>query len=551
MGSTFDRRALLAGSAATAAGIAGASALDLDWASLAGAAGSSRRNNGISKAKPKRGGTLIIGTDAEEVGFDPTQGHFDEIGVMYARTVFDPLTIVTRKGGWEPYLAQSVTPNHNLTSWTITLRPNLMFHDGTPCNGAALLTNMVAQSKSLLVGIVLTPLLVSIVQTGPLSVTLNFKSPWAPFPYWLSGSIGGQIAYVAAPSMLANKNGTSHPVGTGPFVFSRWTPNVEFVATANPHYWRPGLPYLSQITFKPIPDENARAEALRSKTIDLMVTDTPQVFAQFKTNKSFSYIDDTNPVGEPDQGFVMLNVSAPPFNNPTVRRAMAMSINRQEYIKVVDINQETVNNGLFAPGTPDYATTAYPKFNPGQAKQLVAQVARSTGQPVAFSLGGTTGPGSIRQQLYLQQAFQAVGFKVTNQTVLQNDIINIALSGKYQALAWRQFVNVDPDVNYVFWSTTTVSSGIPLNFARNSDPKLEAALQLGRSSTDPAVRRKAYQTVSQRLAIDLPYIWLDQGVWAFIGQTNVQDFNNPTTPKGTPALGQIGGSIWPTQIWRS
>ncbi|HVB92008.1 MAG TPA: ABC transporter substrate-binding protein [Acidimicrobiales bacterium] len=549
MGSTFDRRTLLAGGAVAAAGFAGASALD--WGSFAGAAASGSGRNGISKAKPKRGGHLIMGVDAEEVGFDPTQGHFDEVGVMYARTVFDPLTIVTANGGWAPYLAQSVTPNANLTSWTITLRPNVLFHDGTPCNGAALLTNMQAQAKSLLVGIVLTPILVSMSQTGPLAVTLNFKTPWAPFPYWLAGSIGGQIAYVAAPSMLANKNGTSHPVGTGPFVFSEWVPNSHFTATANPHYWRPGLPYLNQITFKPIPDENARAEALKTKTIHLMHTDTPQVFAQFRGDRSFSYIDDSNPVGEPDMSFVMLNCQAPPFNNPAVRRAAAMAIDRKQYTKVVDINQEKVANGLFAPGTPNYSNTAYPKFNQGAAKHLVAQVARSTGAPVAFTLGGTTGPGSIRQQEYLQQAFQAVGFKVTNQTVLQNDIINTALAGKYQALAWRQFVNVDPDLNYVFWSTTTVSSGIPLNFARNSDPKIEAALQLGRTSTNRSVRRKAYQTVNQRMGIDLPYLWLDQGVWSFIGLPNVQNFNNPTTPGGGAALGQIGGSIWPTQIWLS
>ena len=71
------------------------------------------------------------------------------------------------------------------------------------------------------------------------------------------GSIGGQIAYVAAPSMLAGQNGsTSNPVGTGPFVFKEWVPNDHFTATANPNYWRAGLPYLDQITFKPILDEH-------------------------------------------------------------------------------------------------------------------------------------------------------------------------------------------------------------------------------------------------------------------------------------------------------
>ena len=58
-------------------------------------------------------------------------------------------------------------------------------------------------------------------------------------------------------------------------------------------------------------------------------------------------------------------------------------------------------------------------------------------------------------------------------------------------------------------------------------------------------------TVNKRLALDLPYLWLDRKVWAVIGRPTVQNFNNPTTPQGQPAFGMIGGSIWPTQIWIS
>ena len=139
MVSKFDRRSLLAGGAAAAAGFAGASAMGLGWDGIAGAVTNGPGRNGVSKATPKKGGSLTFGVDAEEQGFDPTQARFDEVGVMYARTVFDPLTIVTASGGWAPYLAESVVPNSSYTSWTVTLRPNVVFHDGTPCNGACLL----------------------------------------------------------------------------------------------------------------------------------------------------------------------------------------------------------------------------------------------------------------------------------------------------------------------------------------------------------------------------------------------------------------------------
>src|SRR5581483_8012494 len=486
-----------------------------------------------------------------EQGFDPTQARFDEVGVMYARTVFDPLTIVTANGGWKPYLAQSVTSNADYTAWTITLRPNVLFHDGTACDGAALVTNLKAQAKSLLTGIVINPTLVSIVQSGPLAATITFESPWAPFPFYLAGGIGGQIAYVVAPSMLANKNGTNQPVGTGPFVFKEWIPNDHFTATANPHYWRPGLPYLSEITFKPIPDEQARASALKSGTIDIMITDTPQVITQFRGNKNWSYNDDSVHVaGEPDMNCIQLNCLAKPFNNPNVRRAAAMALNRKQYAKVIDDNVLPMSDGLFVKGSPYYAKTAFPGYNPSEAKRLIRQAEASEGGPISVTLGTTTSPAATRAQQYIQQAWQTVGFKVTNTTVLQNNLINDALAGKFEALEWRQFGAVDPDLNYIFWSTTTVSTGpLSINMAHNADPKIEAALQQGRSSTDPAVRAKAYKTVNSRLALDVPYIWTDRAVWAVVSKPSVQNWNNPTVPDGSKAFGVIGGSVWPTQIW--
>ena len=402
---------------------------------IAGAVTNGPGRNGVStKATPKKGGTLTFGVDAEEQGFDPTQAQFDEVGVMYARTVFDPLTIILTNGHWAPYLAQSVVPSSSYTAWTITLRPNLVFHDGTPCNGAALLTNLQAQSKSLLNGVVINPTLVSITQTGPLAVTITFKSPWVPFPYYLAGGIGGQIAYVVAPSMLRNPNGTAHPVGTGPFVFKEWIPNDHFTATANPHYWRKGMPYLSQITYKPIPDQNGRSEALQSGTIDLMVTDTTQIINQYRGNRNYSYIDDsTHVAGEPDMNCVQLNCLAAPFNNADVRRAAAMAINRRQYAQVIDEGVLPVSTGLFVPGSPYYSTTPYPAYNPSRAAALVKRV-EWTGHPISFTLGNTNGPVSVRQQAYLQQAWQSVGFQVKTAIIEQNAFINNALAGEYQAL---------------------------------------------------------------------------------------------------------------------
>ena len=69
-----------------------------------------------SRRRRRRRVARSFWVNAEESGFDPTQARYDEVGVMYARTVFDPLTIITASGGWAPYLAESVVPNSNYTT---------------------------------------------------------------------------------------------------------------------------------------------------------------------------------------------------------------------------------------------------------------------------------------------------------------------------------------------------------------------------------------------------------------------------------------------------
>ena len=66
---------------------------------------------------------------------------------------------------------------------------------------------------------------------------------------------------------------------------------------------------------------------------------------------------------------------------------------------------------------------------------------------------------------------------------------------------------MDPDLNYVWWSTQTVAPPLSLNMARNSDPRIQTALTAGRSTTEKADRIKAYQQVNQYLAQDLPYLF--------------------------------------------
>jgi peptide/nickel transport system substrate-binding protein len=544
MSNGFDRRGFLAGGMAVGAG-----AVLLGSTDWAGAATNGPRLNGVSLAKPKRGGELVFGIDTEEGGFDPTSARWDEGGFLYGRTVFDPIAIVTNKGKVQPYLAESIVPNADYTVWTITLRSNIKFHDGTALDADALHLNLSKQAASLLTGSAFRNMIQGTAVTGPLSVAVSMTRPWVPFPYYLAQP---QTAYVAAPSMLNSPTGTTHPVGTGPFVFDEWVPNSHFTATANPNYWRPGLPYLDRITFKPIIEPSARNEALETGTIDIMHTNSPAAILSFRGNKKYAYIDNSENnsiLGQPTINCLMMNTSKAPFNNPKLRTALAMASSARLYSKDIDLRVNAPVNGMFLPGSPYYTKTSYPTYDQKGATKLVKQIAKETGKPVSFTLTCTNDQEVLRAAQYVKEIYGDVGVTVNINEISQSALINNAIAGTYEAVTWRQFGAVDPDLNYVWWSTTTVAPPLSLNMARNSDPRIEAALLTGRTSSDSATRVKAYQKVNQFLGQDIPYIYTDRTTWAIVANPNVQNFVNATTPSGSKAYSFDEGVIWPAQIW--
>jgi ABC-type transport system substrate-binding protein len=351
--------------------------------------------------------------------------------------------------------------------------------------------------------------------------------------------------------MLAAANGgTANPVGTGPFVFQDWVPNSHFTATRNPHYWRSGYPYLDSITYKPIVNASARAQALETGTVDMIHTNDPDGILLFRGNKKYAYYDNSGQVvGQPTVQCVMLNTAAAPLNNKDLRTAMAKAVNREQYTKVILKGVNAPMNGLFIEGSEYYTKTAYPGYDPAGAASLVKKVQQETGKQPTFNLNSLSDPETLAAAEFLQQAWQTAGMKVNINIIAQATIINNALAGTYQATLWRQFGAVDPDLNYVWWTTQLATGPVALNMARNVDPRIQSALLAGRVTSNKADRVKDYQQINQYLAEDIPYIWLARDQWAVIANPKVQNFANPKTLSGAKAVAFDEGVFWPTQIW--
>jgi peptide/nickel transport system substrate-binding protein len=214
MADQLDRRTFLGrmgGIAAGAVALGGAGEL---LAACGGSATPTASSGKPATGAPRRGGSLTIGTEAEDNGFDPTQSAWDSTGYLYARCLYDALTVIAKDGSVQPYLAQSVTPSGDYTTWTIQVRPGIKFHNGTPLDGHAVLSNLEAQLGSALAAPALFGIK-SVSMTGPMTVTVTTNGPWVSFDLYLTSSLGTMLE----PNSLKTKSANLQPIGTGPFVF--------------------------------------------------------------------------------------------------------------------------------------------------------------------------------------------------------------------------------------------------------------------------------------------------------------------------------------------
>ncbi len=506
---------------------------------------------------PRSGGKVVYGLEAESDGWNPTQSRWAVSGTQVGLAIYDPLAAYDTDGAAQPYLAASFSPNADFTRWTVTLRPNVTFHDGTPLTADAVKQTFDRHLASGLTKPAVADL-ERVEVTDPLTATFVMRAPWAAFPATLTGEIG----MVVAPATLNDPQGARRPIGTGPFAFESWTPDQSLVTKRNPSYWQKDasgtqLPYLDAVEFRPIPDGQSRLYALKAGDISMMQTDKPQQIQQLREEARAGSLQLVEDHGESEEDFVMLNNASPPFDDPVARQAVAHATDRDQFNTVLNLDALEPADSVFTHRSKYYAPTPFPGYDLAEATRLTQQYQQQTGQPLAFTLTDCgTEAWNINETSLLKQQYEAAGMQVTVRTTEQSTCILDVVTGGYQAVIWRQFGSPDPDFDRVWWSSESAQpvGQVSLNMARLKDPQLDAALTKGRSTTDEATRKEAYATVQQRFAEDLAYIWLDHSLWVVGASNKVRGITNGPLPDGKASMplggpGGFGGVTRMTQTW--
>ncbi|WP_417273617.1 ABC transporter substrate-binding protein [Celeribacter halophilus] len=435
----------------------------------------------------------------EPQGLDPTVSSPVAAGQVTWQNVFEGLVAIDREGRVVPQLATEWTISDDGLTYTFTLRDDVTFQNGVPFDASTAKftlerilgedstngqkANYTAISK------------VEAVDATTLVLTLSSRN--SDLLYWL----GYPAAVMVEPSS-ADTNNTA-PVGTGPFKVEEWRKGDRVIMSAWDGYWGEA-PALESVTARFIKDPQAQAAALQAGQVDIIGNlDAPELFDQFTRNPAYEAV-----VGAGEMEIVAgMNNAKPPFDDPRVRQAMMLAVDRPSLIAAVSSGYGTAIGSHFSPASPFYEdlTGLFP-YDPGRAKVLLAEA----GYPDGFSF-----EFKVPTRTYAQRSAE----------ILQAFFSQIGVSAEIQSsdfpATWIQ--DVFKDTNY---DMTIVGHAEPLDigiYARDNyyfnydNAAFRSEMEKIAAATSETERETGYRKAQEILAEDLPALFLFSypklGVW--------------------------------------
>jgi peptide/nickel transport system substrate-binding protein len=324
------------------------------------------------------------------------------------------------------------------------------------------------------------------------------------------------MSFIGSPTAINNDpQFRSRPVGAGPFIMKQWIQQTSITLTRNPNYWNAPRPYLDQVVFKIITDEQQGVNSYKAGEM------------QFEQTLIASSADQVLKAGGVPHNVVInggpnlyFNTSKPPFNDVRARQAFIMGIDRADYDKVVQSGLIDPIDSIFRPGSPFYDPSLVQlSYDPVKAQTLFSQVAADTGGPVTFDISSYNSGGYDIIGQYFQGAlskYKDVKVTLSLASVLAHtQDLN---AGNFQAgVAGNPFVDPEPTMTTKY----TCDASPPVTRWCNS--QYDALVKDQRLTLDANQRIADFKQIQKILYQEAPAYYFDRRVIFYIGTPAVQD----------------------------
>jgi peptide/nickel transport system substrate-binding protein len=272
-----------------------------------------------------------------------------------------------------PELAKSWSWSEDGTELTFALREGVKWHDGKPFTAADvkctwdLLTGKSAEKLRINPRKIWYANLDQITTNGGYEVTFHLKRPQPAFIALLASGMSPVYPCHVSPAQMRQ-----HPIGTGPFKFVEFKPNESIRLTRNPDYWKSGLPLLDGIEYTIAKNRSTVILAFIAGKYDLTFAGsvTVPLMRDIQTQMPSAICE--LPPGSVSTNLIV-NRTAPPFDNPELRRAMSLAIDRKAFIDILTEGTGQMAAAMQPPpggqwGMPKEMLETLPGYNPDVAK---------------------------------------------------------------------------------------------------------------------------------------------------------------------------------------
>jgi peptide/nickel transport system substrate-binding protein len=504
-----------------------------------------------STQNPALKDTLIMGTtDSVESCLDPARA-YDFFGFEIVQSLGSPLVEYKADATGSiddiiPALATSWDVSADGLTWTFNLRQGVMFDSEREFTADDVKYTFdrgigIADPDGAFVGVGIGDIIDSVTVVSDYVVKFQLKIPFAAFLSLMAFQacyiVDPQYAPMAGSSwsiddIVLYEDGNprgSNPMALGPYTLKSWTrvagKDTEMTLEANPLYWNAGAGYPKTKTINIVfyADSSGLALAITAGDVDVAFRQlATNDIATMKTNPDLKVWEGTGAFIQ----YLCLQQKNAPFDNPTIRGAVATAIDRtalvdtvfqgqaQELYSMIPIGMFGHTEAFKVLGDPNYTLT----------RELLALFGYNENNKLSFKLWYETSghyPQSPQQALVLKDSLEASGvISVTLEsrdwaayrTARQEEIMQAYILGWYPDY-------IDPD-DYIFpFVHSTGGSWIHHNYA---NPQMDNLIEWARGNTTSAARQSLYSQIGDLMVQDIPIIPLYQGGAYAVSRTNVE-----------------------------
>lgn len=310
----------------------------------------------------------VYGT-AQEPGTLNPDAQDEPYGFSIYQNIYSRLVKCTNNFDIVPDLAESWEFSNDGTKLTFNLRDNVKWHDGVKFTSSDVkwTFDTILESHGYMEGALSS--IDSIECIDDTTVVFNLSNPDSSIMSSLS-RLGVFIMpeHIYSGSDWMENDANFKPVGTGPFVFEEWVSGESIRLKKNSDYFVIE-PKLDEVVFKFIPDENTAFLAWKNGEIDWYDSYPAEEVEKLKGNDDYVVVD----LPTANVTYVTFNTKCEPFNDPAVRKAFSLAVDRDEIIDKAFSNVGNKAEYYLPSIYSDYLNPGFkvPEKNVEEAKRLL------------------------------------------------------------------------------------------------------------------------------------------------------------------------------------